>query len=63
MIAILAMVLVLTIVVQGWRWLDTRRRGVPMQRVEDEVLAAFRDQHPAAIGAPFQPSSGFGAKI
>jgi hypothetical protein len=61
MFAILAMVLLLTMFVQGWRWLEARRRGVPMKRVEDEVLAAFRDQPPAAIGAPFRPDSGFGA--
>jgi hypothetical protein len=61
MYAILAMVLMLTMFVQGWRWLEARRRGVPMKRVEDEVLAAFRDQPPAAIGAPFRPDSGFGA--
>jgi hypothetical protein len=60
MFAILAVVLLLTMFVQGWRWLEARRRGVPMERVEDEVLAAFRDQPPAAIGAPFRPGPGFG---
>jgi hypothetical protein len=55
MFAILAMVLVLTMFVQSRRWLDARRRGIPMKRAENEVLAAFRDQPPAAIGAPFRP--------
>jgi hypothetical protein len=58
MFAILAMVLLLTMFVQGWRRLDVRRRGVPMKRVEDEVLAAFRDQPAAAIGAPSTAASG-----
>ena len=61
MLAILAMVLLLTMFVQSWRWFDARRRGVPMERAEDEVLAAFRDQPPAAIGAPFRLGSEFGA--
>ena len=60
MLGILALVLLLTMVVRGWRLLDARRRGVPMTRVEDEVLAAFRDQPPAAIGVPFRPGSGLG---
>jgi hypothetical protein len=58
MLAILAVVLVLTMSVQGRRWLNARRRGVPMRRVENEVLAALRDQPPAAMGAPFEPGSG-----
>jgi hypothetical protein len=55
MFAILAIVLVLAMFVRAWRSLDARRRGVPVPTVHDEVLAAFRDQPPAAIGAPFRP--------